>query len=446
MTTVSTRRWLTVLSAVMGLAMGTTQADARPAPDLSGAWDITASRDDGPASATLELARDGDAYTGHSGPLDAFGIFALDYRGQAAGGRLHLSIQSQGRAVGAMDLDVRGANLKGLGRLFGIPLTISGQRPPDLAAHTPQTLDAEPAQFRPLSSAWPTPLLRIYPGDTVRTRTVDAYGVDEKDQPAGMAGNPGTGPFHVEGAMPGDTIGIEIVSLKINRSTARMGRGIIDPKALPQGYPQQAGDHPQAVWLLDPVKGAAAPQEPSARLKSFTVPLRPMLGVVAVAPPGGLAVPNSDLGEWGGNLDYPQVREGVTLYLPVYQAGALIYVGDAHGRQGDGEITGQGLETSMAVEFKTVLIKRQAMTQPWAENADYVMVSGIGGSLDAAAQRATAGLATWLKQRYRLDDSDVAAVLGTALEYDIAEVVDPKSHVVAKIRKDVLSRISAVEP
>jgi acetamidase/formamidase len=131
----------------------------------------------------------------------------------------------------------------------------------------------------------------------------------------------------------------------------------------------------------------------------------------------------------------------MTLYLPVYHAGAMLTVGDGHAQQGDGEITGQGFETSMDVEFTVDLIKDQLLDQPWAENSEYVMVSGIGGSLNDAVQNATAGLSNWLKSYYRLNTSEIATLLAPSIHYDIAEVVDPQVHVVAKIRKDVLSQL-----
>jgi acetamidase/formamidase len=214
--------------------------------------------------------------------------------------------------------------------------------------------------------------------------------------------------------------------------------------AVAPGYVQISTPGRSDTWLLDPAEGFARPEAPSDRLKAFKVPLRPMLGVVGVAPPAGAAVPNSDLGEWGGNLDFPELGAGTTLYLPVYQPGGMLFMGDAHARQGDGEITGQGLETSMAVEFSVEVVKGKAMDQPWSETADEVMVSGIGGSLNDAFQRATTGLARWLKARYQLDDNDVAEVLGTSIEYEIAEVVDPKYHVVAKLRKQTLALIGPV--
>lgn len=432
------RAWFVVALVVLSLNGSARAQDGNS--DIAGTWEVRADQGDVAITTDLDLTKTGDAYAGHSGPMDTLGAYSLQFEGKSDVAGLHLRVIANGQSVGDLDLKVDGGTLRGAGDLFGTPISLSGHRstPPPGSA---RTYDFDPTRFHVVTSPIPTPVLRLFPGDIVRTRTVDAYGIDEKGKRAAMPGNAGTGPFYVEGAAPGDTVGIHILSLRTNRGTARMGSGTLSGVAVTPGYTQTPAPG-RSTWVLDADHGVARLETPSERLKGFTVPLSPMLGVVAVAPPAGLSVPNSDLGEWGGNLDYPEVREGVTLYLPVYQAGALIYVGDAHARQGAGEITGQGLETSMAVEFQVTLIKHESFGQPWAENADYVMVSGIGGSLNDALQRATTGLARWLKAKYQLDDSDVAAVLGTSLQYDVAEVVDPKFHVVAKIRKDTLSKIN----
>ncbi len=171
-----------------------------------------------------------------------------------------------------------------------------------------------------------------------------------------------------------------------------------------------------------------------------------MLGCVGVAPYWNQAIAAADLGPFGGNMDYNEIREGTTLYMPVYQAGAMLTVGDGHALQADGEITSQGLETSMDVEFTVDLIKDQLLDQPWAENAEYVMVSGIGGSLVAALQSATAGLSNWLRSYYALNPSEVATFLAGSIHYDIAEVVDEQAHIVAKVRKDALGQLPRPPP
>jgi len=166
-----------------------------------------------------------------------------------------------------------------------------------------------------------------------------------------------------------------------------------------------------------------------------------MLGCVGVALPRDEVLGSGHLGPFGGNLDSPQVREGATLYIPVFQPGALLFMGDGHAQQGDGELPGQGLETSLDVEFHVDVIPGKALGQPRLENADYQMIMGTGVTLDAAMRSATTQMSRWLTEDYGLTPHDIAQVLGTAMQYEIAEVVDAEYNVVAKLRKDVLAKI-----
>jgi acetamidase/formamidase len=197
---------------------------------------------------------------------------------------------------------------------------------------------------------------------------------------------------------------------------------------------------------LDREKGVATLAKPSEKLKAFTVPLQPMLGCVGVAPRRSQAILSGDLGSYGGNLDYNQIKEDVTLFLPVLEAGALLYVGDGHAAQGDGELTGDALETSMDVEFTVDLLAGQSIRGPRAEDHDYFMALGIANSLPEALQRATTDLARWLESDFHLSRTEVALILGFAMRYDIAEVVDPHVHVVAKIKKGALVHLDRARP
>lgn len=444
--TAGTSASLLLLVSVASLAESVAPAQGK---DFSGEWVVTSKSLQGTTSAVLQLERSGKGYLGRSAPLDILAACPLAYAGEAAGDRLRLSVQCRDYQIGVLDLVQRRASLAGSGKLFGTAVTVSAERPAAEVARAPQTHVYDPVEFHPITSSTPPPVLRLRSGDKVSTRTVDAYGLDEHGAPASMPGNPGVGPFHVEGAMPGDTLAIRFTSIRTNRPMARMNTAL-DAAAVMPGHAQNPGAVKDPIWLLDPAQNTASLRTPSEKLKRFKAPLRPMLGVVTVAP-AGWSVANRELGEWGGNLDYNEIREGTTLYLPVFQAGGLIYVGDGHALQGDGEIAGQGLETSLAIEFEVTLLRHESLPRPpgfpplgpWAENAQYVMVSGIGGDVTEALRRATSGLSLWLQRRYELDDSEVAAVLGTSIEYDIAEVISAKSHVVAKIRKDVLSLIGA---
>ena len=289
--------------------------------------------------------------------------------------------------------------------------------------------------------------MRLFPGDAVRTKTVDSAGFDENGVQRSLSGNPQTGPFYIEGAMVGDTIAVHFSKIRLNRDTAFQFRSAIAPSMLPSGYEQEHTADGSSIWKLDRAHGTATPDQPSDALKNLTVNLIPMLGCVSVAPYWNQAFDTPQLGVYGGNMDYNQIREGTTLYLPVFQAGALLTIGDGHALQADGEITGQGFETSMEVEFtvdlirNVDLIRHDLLDHPWADNDEYIMVSGIGRSLNDSIQLATGGLSDWLKIYYRLNSAEIATVLGSSVHYDIAEVTDPQTHVVAKIRKEVLKQL-----
>jgi amidase len=416
-------------------------ARAASALDIEGEWEVTTAYPGSSSIARIEIRREGDNYTGQSGWL--FPAFApFTYSGKADKDAVRLTVTYGGQQqIGDVLLRIERGVLKGTGTIHGVAVSLTGRRPAERPANAPRVHDFNPSVFyRTLSGAHPV-ALRVFPGDTIRTSTVDAGGVDGNDKPRSPPGNPVTGPFYIEGAMPGDTLAVHFNHIRPNRRWATQQRAFIFPIALPPGRQQTPTPQWSDRWTLDLENGTAKPDAASEKLGNFSVKLQPMLGVVGVAPFWDQAVSAPDLGRWGGNLDYKEIRDGVTLYFTVYQAGGMLFVGDGHALQGDGEITGQGLEISMDVDFTVDVIRGPYLDQPWAENDEYVMVSGIDGSLTSALQAATSGLSKWMAQRYKLNDSEIATVLTNAIQYDIAEVVDPHAHVVAKIRKDVLNQI-----
>ena len=310
---------------------------------------------------------------------------------------------------------------------------------------TPKTYTFEPTQFHHFFTATIPPALHISPGDTVKTWSVDAGGTDAKGVRRTSGGNPLTGPFYIEGAVPGDTLVVHLNRLRLNRDSAISGDLIVNG-ALTPGYVQNrkpVKDY-NSDWKLDREGGFASLQKPTEKLKNYKIPLAPMLGCVGVAPGGGMQFRSGFLGGWGGNMDYNQMREGVTLYLPVNVLGALLFLGDGHAAQGAGELTGDALETSMDMEFTVDLQVGNAPNNPRFENADYLMASGIAGSIDDAFKAATTNLVRWLEKRYDLNAAEVSSVLGTAMVYDVAEVVDPYDHIVAKVPKSALAALKQV--
>jgi len=352
-----------------------------------------------------------------------------------------------------MHLRRKGRSLEGSGEIRSVAVTLRGQRPADPPYSEPRTFDFEPQQFSGQFTGTLPPVLSVFPGDRIHTTTIDAEGFDAHGRKVSAYINPQTGPFYIQNALPGDTLVIHFERIRTDRSTADMYGNRLVPNALqpaedPARWPAAAlppgGSAPEpqtatGTWQLE--NGMARLAQPTDRLADFTVATRPMLGCVGVAPPSGQTVRSVNLGPYGGNLDYSGIHEGATLYLPVFQKGALLFIGDGHALQGDGELTGTGLETSMEVTFTVDLIRGNSLGQPRIEDAEFVMVSGIGGSLEEALQAATSGMKRWLRETYELTPSEIAMVLGTSLRYDITEIVDPQVHVVARLPKDTLARI-----
>jgi acetamidase/formamidase len=197
-------------------------------------------------------------------------------------------------------------------------------------------------------------------------------------------------------------------------------------------------------WHLDAARGVATPEKPGEHMAKYSVPLRPMLGCVATAPGPAQAPPGAgDSGRYGGNMDFNEIVEGATVYLPVNVPGALLYVGDGHALQGDGELNGNALETSMDVEFTVDVIPGKRLRGPRVESATHIMAMGLGGSLDDAFRGATANMAQWLTEQYKLTPSEVAQVLGTSSEYKVTEVADRNAGIVLKINKERLQTLVA---
>jgi acetamidase/formamidase len=403
------------------------------AADLSGEWEFAGKHLGDVSYARVNLKVEGGKLTGN--------LNELKLEGTVEGDSLKFSAKRpNGDPFGDFTGKAQGEGIEGTAVWSGDrKVTWSATRaavPPE----APRTHDFEPTEFHRVFSDAIPPVLRIFPGDTVRTWTVDAGGVDSKGVRRCPGGNPETGPFYIEGALPGDTLVVKLNRVRLNRDSAASGNRIAS-SALTPGYIQRTkyDDKFDATWVLDHEKGIARLKNPTERLKNYTIKLQPMLGCIATAPPGHQAFRTGYLGSYGGNLDYNQIREGTTVYLPVSARGALLFVGDGHAVQGDGELTGDALETSMQVEFTVKLLKGESTGSPRAENDDYLMALGIANSLPEALQSGTTELANWLQRDHKLTPNEAAIVLGTAIQYNIAEVVDPLVHVVAKVRKDALA-------
>lgn len=428
---------------LIGLVWSTSQrAESVDPTDLAGDWVIMALDQFGEISYhRMTLQAEGDHVS-----VDLVSD-ELKLEGTIRDGKVELQSSGKDRPPSSMTGMVEKGEMSGDFMQGGMKWKWKATRVPVRPANAPREHAFEPKEFHRLFSGAIEPVLHVYPGDTVKTWSVDAGGVDAKGVRRSLGGNPQTGPFYVEGALPGDTLVVKLTRIRLNRDTA-ISSGSIAPAAITPGYLQDRKpvENYNSDWVLDRAKGVARLAKPTERLKNYTVSLRPMLGCVGVAPPRNMAFRSGYPGSFGGNMDYNRIREGVTLYLPVYQMGALLFMGDGHAAQGDGELTGNALETSMDIEFAVDVIPGKSFAMPRAEDDEYLMAMGIAGSLGEAFQIATSEMARWLEDTYQLNSAEVASVGGTAMQYDIAEVVDPYVNVVAKVAKKALATIPKPGP
>ena len=431
------------LVAVMALARMCAAADlgGEWVGELSGPFDT-------PYTATynhVTLKADGAKVSGKWG--------AYSLTGALTGSKLDIALSdAAGQPAGTLSGSLSGDAYSGKGSV--VPARRAGAvmapAPQDVAWNltraaappaAPKAYTYEPIVYYGTYSAAEPPVLHIFPGDTVTTRTYDAAR-DAQIPRHGTGGDVNTGPFYVEGALPGDTLVVKFVKMRTNKLIGRQGSRF-NQNAVTQAYALAAKYDPtfNGSWEQDPDKNIAK-LPPSPGFPHLTIPMQTMLGCISVAPPGEEQYTGTDLGVFGGNLDYNGNGQGTTMYFPVFHPGALLGMGDAHGAMGDGEVVGTGLETSVDVTFTVDIIKGYATPQVRAEDKDYIISFGVSGSVPDSIQLATTQLADWVKHDYKLNDSEVALFFGDVLKYDITELVDPHFDVVAKVPKSELATLN----
>jgi amidase len=358
-------------------------------------------------------------------------------------------------------------------RPFTLGLTLLGLLAVNAGLHAEAKKYVPTVYYDTFTAAHPV-ALKIKSGDRVATTTVDDTGAGADGQTVAKGPNPQTGPFYIEGAEPGDMIVVSIEKLEPNRLSGLSPSFMVANSFDAGSLSNKAA--PRVPWTIDQDKGvvrldltAVIPNVDwhqrfiSPRIE---LPLRPMLGSLGVA--AASKDESSAAGSFGGNLMYPGLTAGVRVMLPVYQPGALLYLGRGYARQGAGNPTGAGIEMSMNVEFSVELMKKRewghssivrpstafqdddlgvsGIEWPRIETNDWVMCVGSGPSFMVALQHATSELDHWLDDDFGFSERSVAILLGPAIEYDIANVADQKNFtVVAKIKKSYLPAAATVQ-
>lgn len=291
------------------------------------------------------------------------------------------------------------------------------------------------------------PVARIEPGTFLDVYTEDCFAGrvrSEKDLVSAVCEfpflNPQTGPFHVVGAEPGDTVAVHFVSIEPARDWAASTTvPLFGALTSTHTTASLQSPLPEVVWMwqLDRARRTCLF---SARDSDIQVelPMDPMHGTVGVAPANlevrSALVPDAH----GGNMDTPEMRAGVTCYLGVNVEGALLSLGDGHARQGEGETCGVAVECAMNTVVLVELLKGVATPWPRIESDTHLISTGSARPLEDAFRISQLDLVQWLARDYGFSELDAYQLIGQAGEAPLANVCDTNYTCVAKIRKNWL--------
>ena len=236
------------------------------------------------------------------------------------------------------------------------------------------------------------------------------------------------GPIYVEGAEPGDMLEVRILSVDLWLPVAGQS-------ARANLYPDGFATNRQFVHWID-LESRTVEFAPGV-----VVPLEPFWGVIGVAPPPAMGrVGSGPPNVFGGNMDNRDLGVGSTLYLPVFNEGALLSIGDGHGAQGYGEVSGSAVETSLKGEIQVVLHKNESLRLPRAETPTHYMTMGLDRDLDQAALIATTEMIDFLVATQGLDRETAIALSSVAMDLVVTQIVDGTKGVHALIPKAIFER------
>lgn len=255
-----------------------------------------------------------------------------------------------------------------------------------------------------------------------------------------------TGPIAVRGAQPGDLVRVTLLEAQprvpYGVVSNRHGRG-----ALPGEFPQGTGDVSVFIRMDDGAGHLPLVPGGPARVR---FPLEPFLGLVGVVPAEGGRLHSVPPGPHGGNLDIRLTTVGASFLLPVQVPDAMVYLGDPHGAQGDGEVALTALEASLRATLRFDVVPRATaraefgdITGPLVRTSEYLVPTGLDPDLDEAMRKAVRAALDLLHARYGMDEHLAYAYLSAATDFDISQVVDIVCGVHARIRE---SDFAAVAP
>jgi acetamidase/formamidase len=310
------------------------------------------------------------------------------------------------------------------------------------------------------------PALTVQSGDLVRVEAITHHAGDAPDLLMDDAigtiytevtdRGPGphllTGPIAVAGAMPGDTLEVRILSLEprlqygsnlaghwghLYRDFGKERVTVYEFDARSRLARAAFGYDWTATPLADSpgtiVPPGSTPREPA--LPGIAVPLRPHFGTMGVAPATPGRHSSVPPGDHGGNIDNWRIGAGATMHYPVLVPGALLSIGDPHVSQGDGEVSGTALESSLTGIIQLAVRRDLGFDHPVLETATDWTVHGFGDDLDEAMRQASLRLIDLLGTQFGLSRDDAYSLASVACDFTVTQVVDQRQGVHARVEK-----------
>ena len=239
-----------------------------------------------------------------------------------------------------------------------------------------------------------------------------------------------TGPIGINGATVGDVLEVKILETHLRQD---WGYTAFRPYVgtVPEDFPFSRMIH---VRLDEASNMAILPS-------GIKVPMNPFFGQLAVQPPKSFGRQNSkEPREFGGNIDCKDLVAGATLYLPVWNDGALFSTGDGHAAQGHGEVCGTAIETCLKGTFEFHLHKGLGWKMPRAETPTHYIAFGLDTDMDDAARQAVRQMIEWIVTLTGISKEEAYALCSIAADLHVTQSVNHVKGVHAMILKSVVQR------